>query len=235
MKYTEKHSSDSAETAKGIQMVRASESQLTPAVLEEFAELLMEGVFHPVLDVSEETREQLGDVLHDLHSKKRPIPVGHAIRATGDWEEYKENLIDHYRMLAADNDLVLAMDGEKIVGMSGCQGIGYRDNKEVYEIVHSVVLPEHRGKGISSLLADAVMERMYEHSHDAFLLTNTDNNRRIKSWEHYDPQILTPEEHVDIYPDLPDDERQKFLDRWKAKAAEGTRILLVSVKKALGK
>jgi ribosomal protein S18 acetylase RimI-like enzyme len=234
MKNSEKHRLH-AETQDEIRMVRATDNQLIPALLQEFAELLMEGIFHPILDVREDTKKQVGDVLLDLHSTRGPIPAGHEIRATQDWEEYRENLIDHYKMLAADGDLVLAMDGERIVGMSGCQGIGYREKKEVYEIVHSVVLPEYRGKGISTLLAHAVMKRMYEHSPDAFLLTNTDNDRRIQSWERHDPQILTPKQHIAIYKGVTKATRQNMLQRRKAKAAEGTKIFLVSVKKALGK
>lgn len=235
MTNTEKHQQDHVETSHGITMVRVREDQLTPAVLEEFAELLMEGVFHPVLDVCDDTKRELGNVLLDLHPKKRPIPIDHAVRRTEDWKDYKENLIHHYQLLAADGDLIVAMDGERIVGMSGCQGIGYRRKKEVYEIVHSVVLPDYRGRGISTSLADAVMERMYEHSPDALLLTNTDNERRIQSWERHNPHVITPEEHVAIHTELSQDLRESFLQRRKAKAAEGTRIFLVPVKKALEK
>jgi ribosomal protein S18 acetylase RimI-like enzyme len=231
---TQKNLPGNAETPQGVRIVRADEDQLDSAVLEEFTELLMEGVFHPVLDLCEETKRQLGDTLCNLQHTQ-PIPADHAIRATEDWREYRGNLIDHYWMLAADNDLLLAMDGEKIVGLSGCQGIGYRNGKEVYEIVHSVVLPAYRGRGISSLLAHAVMERMYEHSPDAYLLTNTDNDRRIKSWSRFNPQIITPEEHVAIHEGLHEDLQKTFLDRRRAKAAEGTQVLLLPVKEALGK
>lgn len=220
---------EGAEKTSGITVLHAKEIPMTlnDAIFEYFAELLMEQTFHPVLDISDTTKGHLQNLL--LHAKQTgdTRAATEAIQNTQDWKEYRANLVEHYKMLAADNDLLIAVADGKPVGIGGCQKIGQKDGREVYEIAHLVILPERRGQGISTALTDAIITRAREHDPESLLLSHTKNTRLIGNLQKRGATEITPEEHVSIHNFEDENTRQEILERRTIKAQEGMKAFIL--------
>ena len=202
--------------------------QLTDELLGRFAELLLEANFHPVRDVSDDTKRRMSDTLAHL-DPLQTIPTAHPIRQTTEWMHARNYLINHYRELADNNDLRLVMNDGNIVGIAGCEGIGHWEGKEVYELAHLAVVPEYQNQSLSSRLTQSMIQHVREKSPEAFMLTYTKHQKLTGSSHYRDAKELTPEQYVSIQHFEDEADRRKALERRQLKEQEGWKIFLLPV------
>ncbi len=219
------------ELSSSLHFINASEAgeYLTDASLEHLAEVLMEQTFHPVTDLNDDTQKRLQAVLSTL-DRSKPLPKDHEMRATQEWRKYREGIVNHYREMASTKDLIVAVADGKIVGIAGCQGEGFQNGREVYEVVHAAVLPEYQGKVSFVSLAQGAMECISHHSENGLLLVHTRHPKIIQILQRRGATEISPAEHVAITHAAYPETAAKALDRRTLKANEGMKAFLMPVR-----
>lgn len=224
--------SESAASSKEIHIVKADASiaeQMSEEQWGVFAERLMEHVYEPIVDCSDETIQKLITLEMPLSG---PIGQEHALRGEEyGWNDVRADFVAHYRDLLKSNQLFCAMSEGKVVGVQGFEKIGQKDGRDVYELKHIVALPGF-GKGISARLIDAAIEAIGKEHPDAYVLAYTKAEPIMESMKRHGAQPIDSDEYVAI--ESGSDRGKEFdgsIARRRVKAGLGWEVYVVDLKK----
>lgn len=131
-----------------------------------------------------------------------------------------ENQRSRMQRLLQGETATLIRSGENVAAFSGSEQIGtWTDGRTVYELGSVVVLPEFRGRGLSSTALQRCIKEVREQDQQALFMVFTRDQNLIGWCKKREGMQLTPEELIEIYRrggnEIQDEEVPGIIKNWE--------------------